>query len=48
VELRALFHAFNHMVIRLAEQQAALHQYAEKALLSQEEERQRISHELHD
>jgi signal transduction histidine kinase len=48
VEVRALFHAFNQMVIRLAEQQAALHQYAEKALLSQEEERQRISHELHD
>jgi signal transduction histidine kinase len=48
VEVRGLFHAFNQMVIRLAEQQATLHQYAEKALLSQEEERQRISHELHD
>ena len=48
VEVRALFRAFNQMVIRLAEQQSALHQYAEKALLSQEEERQRISHELHD
>lgn len=48
VEVRALFHAFNQMVIRLAEQQSALRQYAEKALLSQEEERQRISHELHD
>jgi two-component system, NarL family, sensor histidine kinase UhpB len=47
-ELRSLTHAFNQMVIRLAEQQAALRQYAEKALLSQEEERQRISHELHD
>jgi two-component system, NarL family, sensor histidine kinase UhpB len=47
-ELRTLINAFNQMVIRLAEQQAALRQYAEKALLSQEEERQRISHELHD
>jgi signal transduction histidine kinase len=47
-ELQALTQAFNQMVIRLAEQQAALRQYAEKALLSQEEERQRISHELHD
>jgi two-component system sensor histidine kinase DegS len=36
------------MVIRLAEQQTALRQYAHKALLSQEEERQRLSHELHD
>ena len=48
VELRVLLRAFNHMVIRLAEQKAALHEYAEKTLLSQEEERQRISHELHD
>jgi signal transduction histidine kinase len=47
-EIQALTRAFNQMVIRLAEQQAALRQYAEKALLSQEEERQRISHELHD
>jgi signal transduction histidine kinase len=47
-ELRTLINAFNQMVIRLAEQQAALRQYAEKALFSQEEERQRISHELHD
>ncbi len=47
-ELQALTQAFNQMVIRLAEQQAALRQYAQKALLSQEEERQRLSHELHD
>ncbi len=48
LELRVLTEAFNRMVIRLAEQQAAMRHYAEKALLSQEEERQRISHELHD
>lgn len=48
LELRMLTQAFNQMVIRLAEQQGALRQYAHQALLSQEEERQRISHELHD
>ena len=47
-EIRALINAFNQMVIRLAEQQTVLRQYAHKALLSQEEERQRLSHELHD
>ncbi len=36
------------MVVQLAEQQNSLRQYAHKALLSQEEERQRLSHELHD
>ena len=36
------------MVIQLAEQQFTLREYAQKALLSQEEERQRLSHELHD
>jgi len=48
VELQDLIKAFNQMVIRLAEQQGTLRQYAHKALLSQEEERQRLSHELHD
>jgi len=48
VELQNLIKAFNQMVIRLAEQQGNLRQYAHKALLSQEEERQRLSHELHD
>jgi signal transduction histidine kinase len=48
VEIRKLINAFNQMVIRLAEQQSALQQYSHKALLSQEEERQRLSHELHD
>lgn len=47
-EIRILIDAFNQMVIRLAEQQSALRQFAHKALLSQEEERQRLSHELHD
>jgi signal transduction histidine kinase len=48
LELQKLTNAFNQMVIRLAEQQGTLRQYAHKALLSQEEERQRLSHELHD
>ncbi len=48
LEIRILINAFNQMVIRLAEQQTALRQYAHQALLSQEEERQRLSHELHD
>lgn len=48
LEIRSLINAFNQMVIRLAEQQTVLRQYAYKALLSQEEERQRLSHELHD
>jgi signal transduction histidine kinase len=43
-----LIKAFNQMVLQLAEQQGSLRQYAHKALLSQEEERQRLSHELHD
>ncbi len=48
VELRSLTASFNQMVIQLAGQQTTLRQYAQKALLSQEEERQRLSHELHD
>lgn len=47
-EIRSLTQAFNQMVIRLAKQQTSLRQYAHKALLSQEEERQRLSRELHD
>ena len=47
-ELHLLINAFNRMVVQLAEQQSGLRQYAHKALLSQEEERQRLSHELHD
>ena len=48
LELRLLINAFNKMVVQLAEQQGSLRQYAHKALLSQEQERQRLSHELHD
>ena len=48
LELRELIKAFNQMVVQLAEQQTGLRQYAHKALLSQEEERQRLSHEFHD
>jgi signal transduction histidine kinase len=48
LELRLLIKAFNKMVVQLAEQQSRQRQYAHKALLSQEEERQRLSHELHD
>ena len=47
-EIKVLIQAFNQMVIRLAEQQTALRQFAHTALLSQEDERQRLSHELHD
>jgi signal transduction histidine kinase len=47
-EIRTLINAFNQMVIRLADQQSTLRQYAHKTLLSQEDERQRLSHELHD
>ncbi|MHC1782210.1 MAG: HAMP domain-containing sensor histidine kinase [Anaerolineaceae bacterium] len=47
-EIRRLIDSFNHMVIRLAEQQASVRLYAHKALLSQELERERLSHELHD
>lgn len=47
-EIRALINAFNKMVIRLAKQQSEIRQYAHKALLSQEEERLRLSRELHD
>lgn len=47
-EIRALINAFNKMVIRLAVQQKSLRQYSHSALLSQENERLRLSHELHD
>lgn len=47
-EFRTLLVAFNQMVIRLAEQQAALRRYALRVLQSQEAERRRISLDLHD
>ncbi len=48
VELRTLIKFFNLMVVQLTRQQTSLRQYTHKALLSQEEERQRLSQELHD
>lgn len=47
-EVSTLIRAFNQMVIRLAEQQATLRRYAIQVLQGQEEERRRISRELHD
>ena len=47
-EIRTLIGAFNYMVIRLAEQRATLRRYAIQVLEGQEEERRRISRELHD
>jgi len=47
-EIRTLIGAFNYMVICLAEQRATLRQYARQVLRGQEEERRRISRELHD
>ena len=47
-EIRTLIGTFNYMVIRLAEQRAVLRQYAHRVLQGQEEERKRISRELHD
>ena len=47
-ELCVLIRAFNHMVTRLAEQQAALRRYAVQVIRSQEDERKRLSRELHD
>lgn len=47
-EVRSLISVFNHMVVRIKEQQAALQRYALQILNTQEEERKRISRELHD
>ena len=47
-ELRLLIRTFNHMVTSLAEQQRTLRQYAMQIVKSQEEERRRISRDLHD
>jgi signal transduction histidine kinase len=47
-EVEALVAAFNHMVTLLRRQRDALHEYAIRTLDSQEEERRRISRDLHD
>ncbi len=47
-EVEALVAAFNHMVTQLRQQRATLHEYATRMLHSQEEERRRLSRDLHD
>jgi signal transduction histidine kinase len=47
-EVEALVAAFNHMVTQLRQQRDALQEYATRVLNSQEEERKRISRDLHD
>lgn len=47
-DLRVLLRAVNQMVSRLEEQQKTLRRYAIEVLKSQEEERLRLSRELHD
>ena len=47
-DLRTLLRAVNQMVSRLEEQQQALRSYAVEVLKAQEEERLRLSRELHD
>jgi len=47
-EVEALVAAFNHMVTQLARQRDTLQEYASRVLRSQEEERKRISRDLHD
>ncbi len=48
VEVEALVAAFNHMVTQLRRQRDTLQEYASRVLRSQEEERKRISRDLHD
>jgi signal transduction histidine kinase len=47
-DLQMLLQAVNQMVARLAEHQAALQRYAAQILRGQEEERLRLSRDLHD
>jgi signal transduction histidine kinase len=47
-DLRVLLRVVNQMVARLAEQQATLRRYALQVLTSQEDERKRLSRDLHD
>ncbi len=47
-DLQTLIEVFNQMVTRLEEQQETLRSYARQILMSQENERQRLSRDLHD
>jgi two-component system sensor histidine kinase UhpB len=47
-EVEALVAAFNRMVTQLRQQRDTLHEYATRMLHSQEEERRRLSRDLHD
>jgi two-component system sensor histidine kinase UhpB len=47
-EVEALVAAFNRMVTELRQQRDTLHEYAARMLHSQEQERMRISRDLHD
>lgn len=47
-EVEALVAAFNRMVTQLRQQRNTLYDYAKRMLYSQEEERNRISRDLHD
>jgi two-component system sensor histidine kinase UhpB len=47
-EVEALVAAFNRMVTELRQQRDTLHEYTTRMLHSQEEERKRISRDLHD
>ncbi|MEN6408542.1 MAG: histidine kinase, partial [Anaerolineaceae bacterium] len=48
LEVRSLISIFNHLLVQIREQQAALLRYAIQILNTQEEERKRLSRELHD
>ncbi|MEN6409580.1 MAG: cache domain-containing protein, partial [Anaerolineaceae bacterium] len=48
LEVRSLISIFNHLLVQIREQQAALRRYAIQILNTQEEERKRLSRELHD
>ncbi len=47
-EAQSLIDAFNGLMIRLAEQRATLREYSLQVLRSQEDERRRVSREIHD
>ena len=47
-DMRTLLAVINQMVARLGEQRAALRSYAQRVLAGQEEERLRLSRDLHD